>query len=196
MSKFRVTPSQTVGPFFAYGLTARQYGYDYSSLIQDQLVHTSANAPGNITISGQVFDGAGNLIPDAMIELWQTAPKGQTRTATVEYPAQSDSFTGIGRLGTGTQIGNRFEFTTLKPNATGPDSAPHITVILFMRGSLRTLHTRLYFADEADANAQDALLNLISADRRATLIAQKIGDGQYQFDIRMQGEGETVFFDL
>jgi protocatechuate 3,4-dioxygenase alpha subunit len=193
MNQLPVTPSQTVGPFFAYGLTAHQYGYPYTSLLNDQLTGL-AQAP--ILITGQIFDGQGNVISDAMIECWQADQTGQYRSSPIPFPDQPDSFKGIGRLGTGTTADFGFAFRTCKPGPTGPGQAPHINIILFMRGSLRTLYTRLYFADETEANVADELLQGIPEHRRHTLLAQPNGNGQYQFNIVMQGERETVFLDL
>ena len=108
-------------------------------------------------------------------------------------------FTGFGRVGTGTHPDHYFSFSTLKPGSIGTGSAPHINVLLFMRGSLHCLRTRLYFADEVTANANDALLNTISEDRRSTLLAdRRESNGRvfYDFDIYLQGPDETVFFAL
>ncbi|WP_435354795.1 protocatechuate 3,4-dioxygenase subunit alpha [Emticicia sp. SJ17W-69] len=179
------TPSQTVGPFFAYGLTARQYGYDFSSILDDLLIKPETEGE-RIYINGKIFDGNGLAIPDAMIELYQ------------EDLLRLNNKQGFGRLGTGTSSDISFTFTTVKPQAID-GQAPNINVILFMRGSLRHLYTRLYFSDETEANQQDSLLNAIPEERRNTLIAyKKIVNGQvfYEFNITMQGEGETVFFDL
>jgi protocatechuate 3,4-dioxygenase, alpha subunit len=196
MEKLRTTPSQTVGPFFAYSLTAEQYGYDFNSLINGNL--TDVNTEGvRIFITGRILDGNGNTVNDAMIELWQADPIGQYRLSAINH--KNDGFTGFGRLGTGTNAEHRFTFSTLKPASIGEGEAPHINVILFMRGSLHHLYTRLYFSDEAKANAKDPLLKAVKANRRNTLIAQrKDVNGQifYTFDIKIQGEGETVFFDV
>lgn len=195
------TPSQTVGPFFAYGLTAEQYGYPYDSLINHSLV--SPNTPGErILITGRILDGNGVPIPDALVELWQADAQGQYRTLPIEHNTATPTdrgFLGFGRMGTGTLPDGQFQFTTLKPGPTGAGAAPHINVMVMMRGSLRNLYTRLYFADEPDANAQDALLAAVPADRRATLLARREqfhGQPRYVFDIHMQGLHETVFFAL
>jgi protocatechuate 3,4-dioxygenase alpha subunit len=111
---------------------------------------------------------------------------------------KADGFSGFGRSGTGTHAENRYFFTTIKPGCCN-GQAPHINIILFMRGALLHLYTRMYFPEEDGANQNDALLNSIPADRRHTLIARRVGnEGQptYHFDIYMQGENETVFFDL
>ena len=188
--KLRQTPSQTVGPFFAYGLTARQYGYDYTSIMNGSLLADDVRGE-RIYISGCIVDGEGNRIPDAMIELWQADELGRYRIV----PLQKDrnGFQAFGRLGTGTDPGNRYCFSTIKPGSVN-GQAPHVNVILFMRGSLRGLYTRLYFSDEQ--NDDDPLLQAIDAGRRRTLIATRTDSNTYQFDIYMQGPNETVFFDL
>ena len=201
MEQLRRTPSQTVGPFFAYALTAEQYGYPYDSLMNHLLV--SPETPGQrIIINGRILDGAGVTISDAVIEFWQADAQGHYRTAPIEENTATHTdrgFLGFGRMGTGTLPGHQFQFTTLKPGAIGEGSAPHINIMLMMRGSLRNLYTRLYFADEPEANAQDTLLNAVPAERRATLLTHRKevnGEIQYVFDIHMQGPDETVFFEL
>lgn len=201
MEQLRQTPSQTVGPFFAYALTAEQYGYPYDSLMNHSLV--SPDTPGQrIVVTGQVWDGAGATISDAVVECWQADAQGHYRTTPIEENTATPSdrgFLGFGRMGTGTLPGHRFQFITIKSGAVSSDSAPHINVMLMMRGSLRHLYTRLYFADEPDANAQDALLNAVSPERRGTLLAHRQevnGEIRYVFDIHMQGPNETVFFEL
>jgi len=194
MEKLRETPSQTVGPFFAYGLTAVQYGYDFTSIADDLMVDPGTDT-NRISITGCVYDGQGNVVPDAMIELWQVDASGKYRTAPIDK--SRENFIGFGRLGTGTQPGNEYRFTTVRPGVIG-EQAPHINVILFMRGSLLHLYTRIYFDDEK-SNEKDPLLNFISTERRHTLIAkrmERIGNAEYRFDIHMQGDKETVFFDV
>jgi protocatechuate 3,4-dioxygenase, alpha subunit len=205
MKKLKQTPSQTVGPFFAYSLTAEQYGYDFNSIINDSLADFSfekrKNTEGGqnvapIYITGKIFDGAGNSVPDAVIELWQADEKGQHRTTPIQ--GKNDGFMGFGRLGTGTNAAHRFTFKTVKPASVNGE-APHIDVILFMRGLLLHLHTRLYFSDEMTANTKDELLNSVESERRNTLMAHKIevdGATFYEFNIYLQGEKETVFFDI
>jgi len=195
MERLRRTPSQTVGPFFAYGLSAEQYGYDYNSIVNGSLINDDAEGE-RIYIVGTVFDGAGTPVSDAMIELWQADDKGNYRQSIAEC---KDGFTGFGRFGTGTDAECRFRFTTIKPGSTGKNIAPHINVILFMRGSLHQLYTRLYFPDETAANKDDEVLKTVPEERRHTLIARQIkktGITEYQFDIYMQGNDETVFFGI
>jgi len=171
------TPSQTIGPFFAYGLTPEQYGYDFKSLV-DNIMAKPTNPTDAITITGQVFDGESNSIQDAMIELWQNDGENQL----------------FGRHGTGTLESNHFEFHTIKPKSVD-GQAPFISVILFMRGQLLHSYTRIYFSDEEALNEKDATLLSVPKERRPTLIAQKMGE-KYVFDIHMQGEKETVFFQV
>ena len=190
------TPSQTIGPFFAYSLAAEQYGYDYNSIINGFLLDPAEEGE-RIYITGNVFDGKGNSIHDALIELWQADTNGVYRSLPVSK--KNDGFTGFGRLGTGTNATHKFSFVTIKPGATIEQQAPHINVILFMRGSLLPLYTRIYFSDEKEANSKDGLLNSIEHERRQTLIAERMerpGLVEYIFDIYMQGENETVFFDV
>ncbi|TKC88014.1 protocatechuate 3,4-dioxygenase subunit alpha [Trinickia terrae] len=190
------TPSQTVGPYFAYGLVPQQYNFDLKSLFTPVLA--GPETPGeHITIIGQVFDGEGNPVTDALIEVTQADGSGR-------YPASRDEiaatgFRGFGRVGTGTDAQHRFVIETVKPGKTADGSAPHVNVTVLMRGMLLHAFTRLYFEDEAAANATDPVLEAVPAARRATLIAkrdQQAGKTVYRFDIRMQGEGETVFFDV
>lgn len=191
------TPSQTVGPFFAYGLTAPQYGYPFSGIASDLLA--GEDVPGErIRIVGNVFDGAGEAIPDAMIEIWQADAEGR-----YAHPADgrgsNQAFRGFGRFGTGTDPERRFQFRTIKPGSVDGIQAPHINVIVFMRGMLTHAYTRLYFSDEGDSNAKDPALLTVPAARRETLIARREDSPtgvSYRFDIRMQGDRETVFFDL
>jgi protocatechuate 3,4-dioxygenase, alpha subunit len=187
------TPSQTVGPYFAYGLTPEQYGYPFRELVGNDL--TRPETEGNrIRIEGCVYDGAGNKVPDAMIEIWQADAQG--RYAHLADPRPSNAnFTGFGRFGTGTDPENRFIFETIKPGSVDGEQAPHISVIVMMRGLLTHTFTRIYFSDEAEANAKDPVLKSVEESRRPTLIAGADG-AVYRFDIHMQGDQETVFFDV
>jgi protocatechuate 3,4-dioxygenase alpha subunit len=176
MTALKQTPSQTVGPYFAYGLCPEQYNFDLKSLFTASVADYEA-AGEHISIVGQVFDGDGNVIGDAMIEV-----------------SQVDA-----RVGTGTDPQKRFIVETIKPGRASADEAPHLNVIVTMRGMLLHTFTRIYFDDEAAANERDAVLGLVPAERRATLIARRepgTSKTVYRFDIRMQGEQETVFFDL
>jgi protocatechuate 3,4-dioxygenase alpha subunit len=191
MSKLKQTPSQTAGPFFHYMLTPGQSGYDKRSLAGPSLADASASGD-RIRVTGCVRDGQGNVMADALVELWQADAAG--RYAHPADPRGSNSiFKGFGRVATDDK--GMFTFETVKPGAIGDGQAPHITAILFTRGGQNHLFTRLYFSDEAAANARDPVLQSVPADRRGTLIARREGSS-YRFDIRVQGEGETVFFDV
>ena len=195
MTKLRQTPSQTVGPYFAYGLSPEQYGYQHgmSSIAGTEMAAGDVEGQ-RIRVEGQVFDGAGNVISDALLEIWQADALG--RYAHPSDPRGSNSnFKGFGRCGTGTDPQNRFWFNTIKPGAPEPGSAPHLNVIVMMRGMLLHAFTRIYFPGEA-ANATDKVLAAVPEARRGTLIAEKQVDGVYRFDIHMQGADETVFFDV
>jgi protocatechuate 3,4-dioxygenase alpha subunit len=189
----RQTPSQTVGPFFGYGLTAEQYRYPGAQIAGSVLADDSV--PGErIRITGRVLDGAGAPIPDALLEIWQADAAGHY----VGEARGNTGFRGFGRQGTGTDPDFRFSFATVKPGAIGGNQAPHVTVILFMRGLLSHVYTRIYFSDEGAANERDPVLASVPAARRRTLIAERQslgGETVYRFDIRMQGKDETVFFD-
>lgn len=187
------TPSQTVGPYFAYGLTPTQYGYKFASIAGPRMADEQIQGE-HIRVTGQVIDGDGVPVPDAMIEVWQADADGC-------YPdgSRQDGFTGFGRVGTGTDPQNRFWFDTIKPGATADGQAPHLNMIVFMRGLLSHLYTRIYFSDEAALNASDPVLGSIDEARRQTLIARREetpAGTVYRFDIHMQGASETVFFDV
>lgn len=185
-----LTPSQTVGPYFAMRLPWA----DGPFVVPEGM-------PGAITIIGRLFDGAENVIPDGLIETWQADPDG--RFAHPDDPrgpvaGGHGAFRGFGRCQT--EPDGSFRIRTLKPGplpfGDGRTEAPHINVSVFARGMLDRSVTRIYFPDEADRNAADPVLQAVPAQRRATLIAVPAGDGLLRFDVRMQGERETVFFDL
>ena len=201
-----ITPSQTVGPFFAYGLTPKgrcewdpNGSYSWKETVGDNLITPDATGQ-KIRIEGRITDGDGVQINDAMIEIWQADSQGRYLHARGEAPRPNAKFTGFGRSATNKD--GVFSFDTIKPGAVagpnGKPQAPHIVVCIFSRGMLRQVYTRLYFSDEA-ANATDPILNLVPADRRGTLIAHKEPGAEpprYRFDIRVQGDNETVFFDI
>jgi protocatechuate 3,4-dioxygenase alpha subunit len=171
------TPSQTVGPFFHDGLIRA----DGAVLVGE------ATEGERILIVGRVLDGDGRPVPDAMVEIWQADSAGR-------YGADSE-FIGFGRGATGED--GAFRFLTIRPGrVAGPGNslqAPHIAVGVLGRGLLKRLTTRLYFADSPD-NADDPILALVPDDRRDTLIARRDGEA-WRFDIILQGDDETVFFD-
>lgn len=170
-----LTPSQTVGPFFGVGLP-----YDGGEHV------VAAATPGAIRVEGQVLDGHGDPVPDALIEIWQPDAHGC-------YSGNVGG--GFGRRRTDAE--GAYSFLTAKPGATktpdGRVQAPHLNVTVFARGLLRHLVTRMYFPDESSANGADPVLNMVDATRRSTLIARTDGN-VLRFDIRLQGDHETVFF--
>lgn len=186
---FEVTPSQTVGPYFAIGMP-----YEGGNLIVPE------STPGAIRIGGTIYDGRGEVIPDHLIEFWQ--PDHEGRFADLHghgEPSALEGFRGFGRYGVEDGDGT-YTILTIKPGRVpGPNDgslqAPHIDVTLFARGMLGRVVTRIYFADEPEANAADQVLATVPAARRNTLLAQPSDDG-YRFDIHLQGPGETVFFDI
>lgn len=183
------TPWQTVGPFFHDALPFEG---------GESLTHDGT--PGaHIIIEGRLLDADGAPVPDGLIEIWQANSEGRYNHPEdgQDKPLDPD-FDGFGR--TATDQDGWFRFHTVKPGAVpGPHNAPqapHICISVMGRGILKRLVTRAYFADEA-ANAYDPVLALVPEERRATLIAAPSGDGRaYRLDIRLQGEDETVFFDV
>ncbi|HTS14598.1 MAG TPA: protocatechuate 3,4-dioxygenase subunit alpha [Candidatus Sulfotelmatobacter sp.] len=180
------TPSQTVGPYLSLGLPWP----DGPFVVAD-------GTPGAIWIRGFVIDGAGEPIPDALVETWQADPGGSFAHP-LDPSRRRTGFRGFGRCPT--DEAGAYGILTLKPGvvagADGRPQAPHVDVSVFARGLLKRVVTRIYFADEPAANAADGVLQGIEDDeRRSSLVATASSDG-YRFDIRLQGEGETVFFDL
>jgi protocatechuate 3,4-dioxygenase alpha subunit len=184
----RQTPSQTVGPFFKPALIRAG----------DESIVTDKSRGERITVEGRVLDGDTAPVSDAMIELWQANADGR-----YDHPEDSQEklidsqFHGFGRAATDER--GYFRFYTIKPGAVpGPGNmlqAPHINVSIFARGLLKRLVTRIYFPGE-QLNAADAVLNTIASERRSTLIAHIERPGILRFDIVLQGENETVFFDV
>lgn len=179
------TPSQTVGPYLAIGLPW-----------EDGPTVVPEGTPGAVWIRGTVTDGAGEPVPDAMVETWQADAAGR-----FDHPddprGRTGGFRGFGRCATDPE--GRYAILTLVPGVVpgndGKDQAPHIDVSVFARGLLDRVVTRIYFPGNAEANAADGVLGSVPGDRRDTLIATRTDDG-YRFDVRLRGEGETVFFDV
>src|SRR5215472_13313985 len=187
-----VTPSQTVGPFLALGLPW-----------PDGPFVVPEGTPGAITITGRVYDVAGDPVPDALVETWQADersrfdhpddPRGAARSAV-------PGFRGFGRCAT--DAAGRYRIVTVRPGPLpapgGGTEAPHLDVSVFARGLLDRVVTRIYLSDEAVANAAGPVLSAVEPSRRDTLIAQQADGrpGEFGFDIHLQGDRETVFFDV
>ncbi|MGN6311515.1 MAG: protocatechuate 3,4-dioxygenase subunit alpha [Xanthobacteraceae bacterium] len=192
-----LTPSQTVGPYFAYGLTPGGK-YEWNDAFSNDLVTPDVSGD-RIRIAGQVFDGDGAVIPDAMLEIWQADAQGRFADPQDKRALPNATFKGFGRCGTSAK--GEFSFDTIKPGIVpdpdGKPQAPHILLAVFARGMLLHLYTRIYFDDEADKNAADPILALVPMERRTTLIARReAGSTTYRLDIHLQGDDETVFFDV
>ena len=168
-----MTPSQTVGPFFAIGLPWPEGPFA-----------AAEEAPDVIQVRGRILDGDGAPVPDALVETWQSTPAG------------TDGFRGFTRCPTDGE--GRYAIRTLRPGPVpgpiGSTQAPHLTMSVFARGLLDRVVTRVYFGDEERANAEDPVLSIVG-ERAATLVAAPTTDG-YVFDIRLQGPDETVFFSI
>lgn len=180
------TPSQTVGPFLSIGMSW-EHG---ENVVPD-------GAPGSFWLRGRLFDGAGEPVPDGVIETWQADPYGEFAHAAPPFGVGSEDFGGFGRSLTGAE--GQYGVLTVKPgqvsDGDGGLQAPHLAVSVFARGLLHRVVMRIYFADEIEANAVDPVLcALPDDDARSTLIAQPDGAGGYSLDIRLQGDDETVFF--
>jgi protocatechuate 3,4-dioxygenase, alpha subunit len=180
------TASQTVGPYFRIGLE-HLYVAD---------IAPSAAAGDKIAIRGRVVDGDGNPVNDAILEIWQADAHGKyAHPDDAQSKPPTPGFKGFGRVPT--DDNGVFRFTTIKPGcAEGPGGmpqAPHLLVAVFMRGLLKHLLTRIYFPDDP-VNAADPVLKLVPTERRPTLVATKVNDG-LEWNVILQGQGETVFFD-
>ena len=195
------SPSQTAGPYLHIGCLPNFSGIDGVYPEDPGCCMVNANTRGErITIQGHVYDGEGAPLLDAMIEIWQADAAG-LYPSVGETRAEADAqFGGWGRKPCGQETGE-FSFDTIKPGQVpypdGRAQAPHITVWIVARGINIGLHTRLYFDDEPDANAVDPILAQLAAGQRAqTLMAKSEGERRYRFDIYLQGDNETVFFDM
>ena len=193
-----ITPSQTVGPYFAYGLTPNGK-YEWNDAFSNNLV-TSDTTGERIRVEGKVLDGDGKIVPDCMLEIWQADAQGRFSDPQDKRALPNSSFRGFGRCGTDANGG--YSFDTIKPGVVpdpdGKPQAPHLVLAVFARGMLIHNYSRIYFDGEA-ANATDPVLALVPADRRATLLAKKQtggGNAVYRLDIHLQGDNETVFFDV
>jgi protocatechuate 3,4-dioxygenase, alpha subunit len=179
MSDLWPTADQTVGPYYAIGMD-----YPGSEAI------VAPGTPGAITLTGHVYDGAGEIVPDAVLELWQPDTEGRIPAGPGSIVRRPGGFSGFGR--TGSDDDGFFAFTTLPPAPLRAGAAPFFAVAVFARGLLSVLLTRIYLPGDDAALANEPLLARLEPERRATLIARAVPGG-LQHDIRLQGEGETVF---
>ncbi|GIU94231.1 MAG: protocatechuate 3,4-dioxygenase subunit alpha [Gaiellaceae bacterium] len=189
MSELPLTPSQTVGPYLRIGLVGGPIG---AKLVR-------ADDPRAIRIHGFLLDGAGDPVPDGLVEIWQANASGRyahPADERTELPLE-EGFSGFGR--SETAEGGRFSFLTIKPGRVpwvdGRLQAPHLLVSVFARGLLKRLATRIYFPDEEATNAEDPVLSALTETERATLVARPEGR-DLRFDIVLQGPRQTVFFAL
>jgi protocatechuate 3,4-dioxygenase alpha subunit len=181
------TSSQTVGPYVRIGFEQQRI---------EELAPLGV-AGERVTLTGRVTDGDGRPVNDAVVEIWQANAAGKyAHPEDAQDKAIDASFRGFGR--SLTDAGGGFRFATIKPGRVpAPDGslqAPHIAVTVFMRGLLKHLITRVYFPDDP-ANAEDFVLKLVPAERRATLIAARSAKSAFEWNVRLQGKDETVFFD-
>lgn len=196
----RESPSQTAGPYVHIGCTPNFTGIDIYGGDLGTSMKTGPVKGEEITIKGTVFDGTGTPLRDAMIEIWQPDANGLFNSANETRGQADPNFTGWGRS-PGDMNTGEFVFETVKPgrisNHNGELHAPFITAWIVARGINIGLHTRIYFEDEAEANATDPVLTRIEHQVRVpTLLAKKEADGVYRFDIHLQGANETIFFDI
>jgi protocatechuate 3,4-dioxygenase alpha subunit len=183
----RASTSQTIGPYLRIGL---------EWMVIEDLAPQGVSGE-RVRIEGKVVDADGKPVNDAALEIWQANSQGKYASPEdAQDKAVEPGFRGYGR--SLTDDAGAFRFRTIKPGRVpGPDGkpqAPHLTVTIFMRGLLKHLHTRIYFPDDP-ANADDPVLKLVPAERRATLIAKKRSDGVLEWNVVLQGSNETVFFD-
>lgn len=176
------TPSQTVGPFFAFGLPYAGGPYVAPEWRADA-----------IRLRGVVTDGAGAAVPDAMIEIMQADTDGTVPRVPGALRRAGADFSGFGRCDT--DAGGWYWFSTVRPGRVN-GAAPYIAMLVFARGLLKPALTRVYFPDDAEVNAADPVLSAVPDARRGTLLAVPEDDRTYRFDIRLQGENETVFWGM
>ncbi len=200
LNRFKESPSQTAGPYVHIGLTPNfaEIGGVYPDDLGTAMVNDKTKG-ARITVTGRVLDGTGTPLRDALVEIWQADADGLYNSPSEVRGSADPNFTGWGRCPSDMDTGV-FRFETIKPGRVpfndGRMQAPHITWWIVARGINLGLQTRMYFPDEEKANAEDPILGRIEHRVRVpTLIAEKV-DGGYSFDIHLQGEKETVFFDI
>ena len=205
LTYLKETPSQTAGPYVHIGLIPQQAGFDIFEKNFGNVLVTPETKGERIRIEGRVLDGLGEPLKDVLVEIWQANAAGKYNHPADHQDKPIDpSFRGWGRAGSDFRTG-LYRFETIKPGPVAGRKghrpmAPHVNFWIVARGINIGLNTRMYFSDETEANADDPVLNIIEQEaRRRTLIAEREARGAevvYRFDIRLQGEGETVFFDI
>ena len=205
LNYLRETPSQTAGPYVHIGLIPHQAGFEIFKNNFGNVLTSPKTRGEHITVQGRVQDGTGTPLRDVLVEIWQANSEGRYRhPADTQNKRLDEDFRGWGRTGADFKTG-LYTFETIKPGQVvgrrgARMMAPHVNFWIVARGINIGLNTRMYFSDEQAANAADPVLNLIEQEmRRSTLIAKreaKDGKTVYTFDIRLQGENETVFFDI
>jgi protocatechuate 3,4-dioxygenase alpha subunit len=200
LGRLKESPSQTAGPYVHIGLTPNYLGIEgvYDADLGQAMVNDKTKGE-RIVITGRIFDGSGTPLRDAVVEIWQADAAGLYNSPSEMRGDADPNFTGWGRTGLDWQTG-QYRFETVKPGQVpfpdGRMQAPHVTFWIVARGINIGLHTRMYFGDEEEANAEDPVLTRIELQVRVpTLVAARDGD-TYTFDIHLQGENETVFFDI
>lgn len=201
LERLKESPSQTAGPYVHIGMTPNFCGIEgvYAEDLGAVMV-TDKTKGERITIRARVFDGTGAPLKDALIEIWQADAAGLYNSPSEMRGKADPEFTGWGRKATDMQTGECV-FETIKPGRVpfkdGRKMAPHVSFWIVARGINLGLSTRMYFPEEDAANSEDPVLSRIEHRQRvATLIARRDADGAYLFDIHLQGEKETVFFDI
>jgi protocatechuate 3,4-dioxygenase alpha subunit len=200
LNRFKESASQTAGPYVHIGLTPNfseingVYPHDLgSSMVNDK------TRGQRIIITGRVLDGTGTPLRDALVEIWQADADGLYNSPSEMRGAADPNFTGWGRCATD-MVSGEFRFETVKPGRVpfndGRLMAPHVTLWIVARGINIGLHTRMYFGDEEAANAEDPVLARIEHRVRVPTLVAEPAEGGYRFDIHLQGEKETVFFDI
>jgi len=200
LNRLKESASQTAGPYVHIGLTPgfAEIGHVYSEDLGTHMVNDKTKGE-RITVKMRVIDGANTPLKDALIEIWQADTDGLYNSPSEMRGAADPNFTGWGRKATD-MVDGTCTFETIKPGRVpfrdGRQQAPHITVWIVARGINIGLHTRMYFADEKEANSEDPILQRLEHKNRIpTLLAKREGES-YVFDIQLQGEHETVFFDI